>query len=174
LFGDFTAATGLTDAFEGACPPTFRAEYLPAGATPHCIDFILTAGGVTAESAALVFAGKELPGYVSDHIGLRARLSLSPDLPHRHGGRAQAAIEDVLVAEAVPQLALQPADRHQVLRGAWILVRRAGQRGQQAGGQVAEAGHLGERQVGRAFEPDDAGPGHARGAQQLENSASVQ
>ena len=25
----------------------------------------------------------------------------------------------------------------------------------------AEPGHLGERQVGRAFEPDDAGPGHA-------------
>jgi hypothetical protein len=43
LFGDFMAATGLADAFEGGCPPTFRAEYLPAGATPHCIDFILTA-----------------------------------------------------------------------------------------------------------------------------------
>jgi endonuclease/exonuclease/phosphatase family metal-dependent hydrolase len=57
-------------------PATFRAEYLPAGATAHCIDFILTAGGVTADSAALVFAGKEPLGYVSDHIGLRARLSL--------------------------------------------------------------------------------------------------
>ena len=78
LFGEFTAATGLADAFEGACPPTFRAEYLPAGATPHCIDFILTAGEVTVESAALVFAEKEPLGYVSDHIGLRARLSLSP------------------------------------------------------------------------------------------------
>ncbi len=49
-----------------------------AGATPHCIDFILTAGEVTAESTALVFAEKEPLGYVSDHIGLRARLSLSP------------------------------------------------------------------------------------------------
>jgi len=49
-----------------------------AGATPHCIDFILTAGEVTAESAALVFAEKEPLGYVSDHIGLRARLSLTP------------------------------------------------------------------------------------------------
>jgi endonuclease/exonuclease/phosphatase family metal-dependent hydrolase len=77
LFGEFTAATGLADAFGGACPATFRADYLPAGATPHCIDFILTAGGVTAESAALVFAEKEPLGYVSDHIGLRARLSLS-------------------------------------------------------------------------------------------------
>ena len=75
LFGDFTAATGLADAFGGACPATFRAEYLPAGARPHCIDFILTAGEVTAESAALVFAEKERLGYVSDHIGLRARLS---------------------------------------------------------------------------------------------------
>jgi endonuclease/exonuclease/phosphatase family metal-dependent hydrolase len=49
-----------------------------AGATPHCIDFILTAGEVTVESAALVFAEKEPLGYVSDHIGLRARLSLTP------------------------------------------------------------------------------------------------
>ena len=78
LFGDFMAATGLADAFGGACPATFRAEYLPAGTTAHCIDFILTAGEVTAESTALVFAGKEPLGYVSDHIGLRARLSLTP------------------------------------------------------------------------------------------------
>jgi endonuclease/exonuclease/phosphatase family metal-dependent hydrolase len=83
LFGEFTAATGLADAFEGACPATFRAEYLPAGATPHCIDFILTAGEVKVESAALVFADKEPLGYVSDHIGLRARLSLTP--PGRAG-----------------------------------------------------------------------------------------
>jgi len=50
----------------------------PAGATPHCIDFILTAAEVKAESTALVFAGKEPLGYLSDHIGLRARLSLPP------------------------------------------------------------------------------------------------
>jgi hypothetical protein len=78
LFGDFMAATGLADAFGGACPPTFRAEYLPAGATPHCIDFILTAGEVTVESTAPVFAEKEPLGYVSDHIGLRARHFLTP------------------------------------------------------------------------------------------------
>jgi len=79
LFGEFTAATGLADAFQGACPPTFRAEYLPAGAAAHCIDFILTAGEVKAESGALVFAEKKEPlGYVSDHIGLRAQLSLTP------------------------------------------------------------------------------------------------
>lgn len=77
LFDEFMAATGLADAFEGACPPTFRAEYLPAGATPHCIDFILTAGEVKAESTALAFAEKEPLGYVSDHVGLRARLSLT-------------------------------------------------------------------------------------------------
>lgn len=58
------------------CPPTFRAEFLPAGATPHCIDIILPAGKVKAESAALVFAENEPLGYVSDHIGLRARLFL--------------------------------------------------------------------------------------------------
>ena len=78
LFGEFMAATGLADAFGGVCPATFRAEYLPAGATAHCIDFILTAGGVTADSAALMFAEKQPLGYVSDHIGLRARLALMP------------------------------------------------------------------------------------------------
>jgi sphingomyelin phosphodiesterase 2 len=77
------SSTGLADAFEGACPATFRAEYLPAGATTHCIDFILTADEVTVESAALVFAEKEPLGYVSDHIGLRARLSLSASTPGR-------------------------------------------------------------------------------------------
>ena len=74
--------TGLADAFEGRCPATFRAEYLPAGETPHCIDFILTAGGVKAEAATVLFAGKEPlgggPGYVSDHLGLRASLFLPP------------------------------------------------------------------------------------------------
>jgi hypothetical protein len=39
LFGGFRAETGLVDAFEGRCPPTFRTEYLPAGEVPHCIDF---------------------------------------------------------------------------------------------------------------------------------------
>jgi len=78
LFGEFTAAAGLADAFGGSCPPTFRAEYLPAGATTHTIDFILTAAGVRADGAALVFAAKQQLGYVSDHIGLRARLFLPP------------------------------------------------------------------------------------------------
>ncbi len=30
LFGAFTDGAGLADAFEGGCPATFRAEYLPA------------------------------------------------------------------------------------------------------------------------------------------------
>jgi sphingomyelin phosphodiesterase 2 len=82
LFDGFVTGTRLADAFEGSCPATFRAEYLPSGGTPHCIDFILTADGVKAESAAVAFAGKEPlpggPGYVSDHVGLRASLILAP------------------------------------------------------------------------------------------------
>jgi sphingomyelin phosphodiesterase 2 len=81
LFGDFVRETGLSDAFGGTCPPTFRAEYLPAGETPHCIDFILTTDGLGVVSTKLLFAGKEPfpggPAYVSDHIGLYARLALS-------------------------------------------------------------------------------------------------
>lgn len=53
--------------------------------TPHCIDFILTADGVKAEAAGMVFTGKEPlpggPGYVSDHVGLRASLFLAPSWP---------------------------------------------------------------------------------------------
>ena len=78
LFGEFRAATGLADAFGGACPPTFRAEYLPAGATPHCIISTLTAGEVRVETAALGSPKKEPLGYVSDHIGLCTRLFLTP------------------------------------------------------------------------------------------------
>ncbi len=82
LVDGFMSDTGLGDAFEGNCPPTFRAEYLPPGKPPHCIDFILTADGVKAEDATLAFADKEPlrggPGYVSDHVGLRATLVLMP------------------------------------------------------------------------------------------------
>ncbi len=82
LFGEFLAGTGLADAFEGRCPATFRAEYLSAGKTPLCIDFILTGDGVKAEAGTVLFAGKEPlpggPGYVSDHLGLCARLFLAP------------------------------------------------------------------------------------------------
>jgi endonuclease/exonuclease/phosphatase (EEP) superfamily protein YafD len=78
LFGGFVTGTRLADAFEGNCPATFRAEYLPPGAKPNCIDFILTADGVKAEAATVMFADQEPlpggPGYVSDHVGLRASL----------------------------------------------------------------------------------------------------
>jgi sphingomyelin phosphodiesterase 2 len=82
LFGEFMASTGLADAFEGSCPATFRAEYLPAGDVGHCIDFILTPAGVKAQATGLLLADQvELPGgpgYASDHIGLHADLLVVP------------------------------------------------------------------------------------------------
>lgn len=45
---------------------------------------------VTVESAALVFAEKEPPGYVSDHIGWRAGLSLTSGTPGRYGASSGA------------------------------------------------------------------------------------
>lgn len=78
LFGDFIEQTMLSDAFEGRCSPTFRAEYLPAGRRPCCIDFILTVGEVKVSAADVVLAGVQPmrggPGYVSDHVSLCARL----------------------------------------------------------------------------------------------------
>jgi sphingomyelin phosphodiesterase 2 len=83
LFGGFLDETGLSDTFGGTCPPTFRAEYLPPGEMPHCIDFILASDQVGTVATGLLFPGKEpLPGglaYVSDHIGLQARLAVAED-----------------------------------------------------------------------------------------------
>jgi endonuclease/exonuclease/phosphatase family metal-dependent hydrolase len=79
LFGEFIEGAALDDAFEGNCPATFRAEYLPAGEVPHCIDFILTAGEIKAEDTEVLFSGRQVlrggTGYVSDHLGLLARLN---------------------------------------------------------------------------------------------------
>ena len=63
----------------GSCPAKFRAEYLPAGEMPHCIDFTLTAGEIKAQDAEVLFTGRQVlrsgTGYVSDHLGLLARLN---------------------------------------------------------------------------------------------------
>jgi endonuclease/exonuclease/phosphatase family metal-dependent hydrolase len=78
LVTDFLASTQLVDAFGGECPPTFHAEYLGPGSTPHCIDLILSTGPpITIESATLLFTDKQpMPhgdSYVSDHLGLCVR-----------------------------------------------------------------------------------------------------
>ena len=65
-----------------ACGRSPRSEYLPPGKTPHCIDFILAGAGVKPEAATVLFTGKVSlpggPGYVSDHLGLYARLLVAP------------------------------------------------------------------------------------------------
>ena len=97
LFGEFIAGSGLDDAFEGGCPATFRAEYLPAGETPHCIDFILTAGEIKAEAAEVLFEDRQIlrggTGYVSDHLGLLARLNCPGALPGLSFGRQRLPAE---------------------------------------------------------------------------------
>lgn len=80
LVKNFLEEGSLSDAFDGTCPPTFRAEYLPPGEIAHCVDFILTSPGVTTESRDLLFTDKHPSlgghGYLSDHIGLTATLSV--------------------------------------------------------------------------------------------------
>ena len=80
LIESFLRDTGLSDAFGGTCPPTYRAEYLPPGHVAYCVDFILTSPGLTAESRSLLFTDKHPSlggrGYLSDHIGLTATLSV--------------------------------------------------------------------------------------------------
>jgi len=48
----------------------------------------------------------------------------------------------LLVAEPVPEFAFEPADGHEVLWRAGVLVRGAGKRGKQQAGQVRELGHV--------------------------------
>jgi len=75
LFQDFVTRTGLTDAFDGQCPPTFHAQYLSAGESAHCIDFIMVTDSLKVEAHDLLFTSKQElqggPDYLSDHIGLR-------------------------------------------------------------------------------------------------------
>lgn len=81
LFRTFETATGLADAFTGDTTPTFRAEFLPAGATSHRIDFVLTDPSVTVVDRDLILTAKHPfpngPAYVSDHLGLRATLNVA-------------------------------------------------------------------------------------------------
>lgn len=80
LYRDFITSTGLADAFGGRCQPTFHADYLGPGKSPHCIDFILVTNPVKVEATDLLLTQKQPlpggPGYASDHIGLRARTFL--------------------------------------------------------------------------------------------------
>ncbi|WP_432890613.1 endonuclease/exonuclease/phosphatase family protein [Kribbella sp. CA-245084] len=77
--------TGLRDAFDGQCPPTFHAEYLPPGSTAQCIDFILVNNAIEVNDVDLLFTDKHPlpsgPGYLSDHLGLLARLELPTPTP---------------------------------------------------------------------------------------------
>jgi endonuclease/exonuclease/phosphatase family metal-dependent hydrolase len=75
LHRDFMIDSRLVDAFGGQCPPTFHAQYLDPGKSPHCIDFILIAGSsIKVERAEMMFTDKMPmsggPAYVSDHMGL--------------------------------------------------------------------------------------------------------
>jgi endonuclease/exonuclease/phosphatase (EEP) superfamily protein YafD len=74
-FEEFLGRAGLTDVFARSPQPTIRPEYLPAGAMPQRIDFILVAGPVQPKDHGSMF-GSHGPadgaGPVSDHLGLFA------------------------------------------------------------------------------------------------------
>lgn len=79
-YGELLTRSGLLDAFDGECPPTFHAEYLGPGHAAHCIDFVLVPAEATVEHTGLLFADRVQlprgPGHVSDHLGLTARIVL--------------------------------------------------------------------------------------------------
>ena len=83
LMPGFLSQTGLADAFSGQSPATFHAEFLGPSARPHRIDFILVSPAIRAGSTQVLFGGRQpLRGrmeYLSDHVGLQARLHLAPD-----------------------------------------------------------------------------------------------
>lgn len=83
LLEGFLSETGLADAFSGQCPATFHPEFLDPPEPAHCIDFILVSPQIKAGNTRVLFDSKQiLQGrreYVSDHIGLYARLHRVPD-----------------------------------------------------------------------------------------------
>ena len=82
LLQGLLSRTGLADAFSGQCPPTFHSEYLGPSKSAHCIDFILASPDIRAGTTQLLFDAKQVlrgrPEYLSDHIGLYARLHRVP------------------------------------------------------------------------------------------------
>ncbi|MFG1911592.1 endonuclease/exonuclease/phosphatase family protein [Kribbella sp. NPDC048928] len=84
LHPELRQRSGLRDTFDGRCPPTFHTDFLPPGTTPQCIDFILVTEGIDVDHTDLLFTDKRPlpggPGYLSDHIGLQARLRI-PSAP---------------------------------------------------------------------------------------------
>jgi endonuclease/exonuclease/phosphatase family metal-dependent hydrolase len=83
LLQGFLSETGLADAFSGQCPATFHPEYLDPPERAHCIDFILVSPQIKAGITQVLFSGKQIlrgrREYLSDHIGLYARLHRVPD-----------------------------------------------------------------------------------------------
>lgn len=81
LHRDFLARARLHDPFRGRCASTLQPRCLPPGVAPGRIDFILTTKRIEAVGTGLLFTGTRAmrggPGYVSDHLGLTARLHVS-------------------------------------------------------------------------------------------------
>jgi endonuclease/exonuclease/phosphatase family metal-dependent hydrolase len=83
LLRDFLSQTELADTFGGQCPATFHAEYLDPPHVAHCIDFVLISAQIRAGATRVLFGDKQLlrgrREYLSDHVGLYARLLQGPD-----------------------------------------------------------------------------------------------
>lgn len=82
LLRGFLPETGMADAFRGQCPATFHGEYLDPAERARCIDFILVSAQINAGITRVLFDSRQLLGgrreYLSDHIGLYARLYRVP------------------------------------------------------------------------------------------------
>ena len=68
------------DPFAATDPRTFQVEFLPAGAPAHRIDYLLVRGGVRVVESSTVLADpvptEDGKIFLSDHIGLTARITL--------------------------------------------------------------------------------------------------
>jgi endonuclease/exonuclease/phosphatase family metal-dependent hydrolase len=72
------------DPFAGTDPVTYHMDFLPPGASPHRIDYLLVSGdearyplvdsGVLFDEPLALPEGRRM--YLSDHVGLTARLGL--------------------------------------------------------------------------------------------------
>jgi hypothetical protein len=78
------------DPYAATDPVTYHRDFLPPGATPHRIDYLLVRGHPVIDNAVLFAAPLALPDdrriYLSDHVALSARIGLTdgradPDRP---------------------------------------------------------------------------------------------
>lgn len=75
LYQQFKQAGQWQNTSQDDHSPTYHAEFLPPGRKPQCIDYIFVRSNLNTISSARVFEQKIDGTYLSNHIGVWAKLN---------------------------------------------------------------------------------------------------